>query len=395
MRTGPGANDLATSDPAPGSNSHRHPQSTMPSVRTPRAIVPIIPIKGRGAGSNRESRFDAWNRQLDGDHVDGALAEGESASPRTEITLRDARSIISRNQSPDIPFEQSINPYQGCEHGCVYCYARPTHAYLGLSPGLDFETKIHAKTNAAELLVKELSRPGYVPKFIALGANTDPYQPTERQLEITRSVLRVLSDFNHPVGITTKSALVERDIDILGPMAARDLARVFVSVATLDHEIARRLEPRANAPARRIEAIRRLAAAGIPTGVIVGPVIPALTDKDIESVLEAASGAGACDAHYVMLRLPLEIRDLFVEWLQAHYPLRAKHVMSLVQQVRGGRDNDSAFGSRMRGTGMFAELIRQRFDVARRRHNLNARYLAPDTSSFAVPRPAGGQLSLF
>ncbi len=367
----------------------------MPSVRTPRATIPILPVKGRGAASNLPSRFDSWSRQLDGDYVDGALAEGESASPRTEITLRDARSIISRNQSPDIPFEQSINPYQGCEHGCVYCYARPTHAYLGLSPGLDFETKIHAKTNAAELLVKELSRPGYVPKLIALGANTDPYQPTERQLGITRSVLRVLSDFNHPVGITTKSALIERDIDILGPMAARGLARVFVSVATLDHEIARRLEPRANAPARRIEAIRRLAAAGIPTGVIVGPVIPALTDKDIESVLEAASGAGACDAHYVMLRLPLEIRDLFVEWLQAHYPLRAKHVMSLVQQVRGGRDNDSAFGSRMRGTGMFAELIRQRFDVARRRHNLNARDLAPDTSSFAVPRPAGGQLSLF
>ncbi len=368
----------------------------MPSVRTPRTIIPILPVKGRGTSSNRPSRFDSWSRELDSDYVDDALADGESVHPRTEVTLQNARSIISRNESPDIPFDQSINPFLGCEHGCVYCYARPTHAYLGLSPGLDFETKIYAKSNAAELLIKELSKPGYVPKLIALGANTDPYQPTERRMEITRSVLRVLSDFNHPVGITTKSALVERDVDILGPMAAKGLARVFLSVATLDHEIARRLEPRANAPTRRIEAIRRLSEAGIPTGVIVAPMIPALTDKDIESVLEAAAGAGASSAHYVMLRLPLEIRDLFVEWLQAHYPMRAKHVMSLVHQVRVGKDNDSVFGSRMRGTGKFAELIRLRFDIACRRLKLNARELPVDTSLFSVPdAESRRQLPLF
>lgn len=367
----------------------------MPSVRTPRAIIPILPLKGRGASSNHPSRFDSFRRQLDGDYVDGALADGEAVTTHTEVTLQNVRSIVSRNESPDIPFDQSINPFLGCEHGCVYCYARPTHAYLGLSPGLDFETKIFAKSNAAELLVEELSRPGYVPKLVALGANTDPYQPAERKLEITRSVLRVLSAFNHPVGITTKSALVERDIDILAPMAAKGLVRVFLSVATLDHEIARRLEPRATAPARRIEAIRRLSDAGIRTGVIVAPVIPAVTDSDIESVLEAAAGAGACGAGYVILRLPREVRDLFVEWLEAHYPMRAKHVMSLVQQMRDGRDNDSAFGSRMRGTGTIAELIKRRFDVARHRLNLDGRDLTVETSLFAVPSAVGGQLSLF
>ena len=367
----------------------------MPALRTPRGIIPIRPIKGRGTATNQASRFDSWNRQLDNDYVDDALTAGESAEPRKEVTLQNARSIVSRNESPDVPFEQSINPFLGCEHGCVYCYARPSHAYLGLSPGLDFETRIYAKTNAAALLVKELSRPGYVPKLIALGANTDPYQPIERRLEITRSLLRVLSDFNHPVGITTKSALVERDIDILAPMAAKGLVRVFLSVATLDHEIARKLEPRANAPARRIAAIRNLSDSGIPAGVIVAPVIPALTDKDIESVLEAAAAAGACSAGYVMLRLPLEVRDLFVDWLDAHYPMRAKHVMSLVQQMRDGKENDSAFGSRMRGTGKFAELIKQRFDIACRRLELNARNWPVDTVLFMVPGAATDQLTLF
>jgi len=367
----------------------------MSTVRTPRGIIPIVPLKGRGATSNRAPRFDAWERETDGEFIDGALGDEPLPNPRTVVTEAAARTIISRNQSPDVPFDQSVNPYQGCEHGCIYCYARPTHAYLGLSPGLDFETKLQAKTNAAELLARELGKPGYRPAVIALGANTDPYQPVERRLEITRSILRVLGDFNHPVSITTKSALVERDIDLLQPMAARGLARVFLSVATLDHDIARRMEPRASAPARRIEAVRALAAAGIPVGVLVAPVVPALTDHDLEAVLEAARDAGADSAACIILRLPLEVRDLFVDWLEAAYPLRARHVLSLVRQMRGGKDNDSTFGERMRGTGRFADLISQRFAIACRRLQLNARSLALDTSAFAVPRPASGQLALF
>ena len=367
----------------------------MASVRTPRGIIPILPLKGRGATSNRPPRFDAWDRDLDRDFADRALSDEPPPNPRTQVTEQAARTIISRNQSPDVPFDQSVNPFQGCEHGCVYCYARPTHAYLGLSPGLDFETRLYAKTNAAELLAKELRKPGHVPSLIALGANTDPYQPIERRFEITRSILRVLSDFNHPVGITTKSALVERDFDILKPMAAKGLARVFVSITTLDHELARRMEPRANAPTRRLQTVRALADAGIPVGVLVAPVIPALTDHELEAVLEASANAGADNAGYVMLRLPLEVRDLFVEWLEANYPLRARHVMSLVRQLRDGRDNDPTFNNRMRGTGKFAELIRQRFAIACRRLKLNARDSTLDTSLFAVPPPADGQLALF
>jgi DNA repair photolyase len=314
---------------------------------------------------------------------------------RTEVQDASARTIISRNDSPDIPFTQSINPYKGCEHGCVYCYARPTHAYLGLSPGLDFETKIFAKGNAAELLVQELSKPGYVPSMIALGANTDPYQPTEKRMEITRAVLKVLADFNHPVGIITKSALVERDIDILAPMAEKGLARVFISIGTLDHSVSSKLEPRATAPNRRIEAIRKLAAAGIPAGVIVAPVIPSLTDKDIEAVLTAAASAGARYSGFVVLRLPMEVRDLFVEWLETNFPLKAKHVMSLVQQMRGGKDNDSNFGSRMRGTGEFADLIRRRFEVTSRRLGLNPREALEPHVEFSVPSNLKAQFSLF
>ncbi len=309
----------------------------MTTIRTPRGIIPIVPLKGRGATSNRAARFDAWDRELDSDYIDQELADDAHAAPRTVVTEQRARSIISRNESPDVPFDQSINPYQGCEHGCIYCYARPSHAYLGLSPGLDFETRLYAKVNAAELLAKELSKPGHVPSVVVLGANTDPYQPIERRLEITRSVLRVLSDFNHPVGITTKSALVERDIDILEPMARKKLVRVFVSIGTLDHGIARTMEPRANAPTRRMQAVHRLSAAGIPVGVLVAPIVPALTDHDLETVLEAAASAGADSAGYVLLRLPREVRDLFVEWLSANYPQRAAHVMSLVQQMREGQ----------------------------------------------------------
>jgi DNA repair photolyase len=351
--------------------------------------------KGRAAVSNRDSRFSGLQRE-----ADPVPAEDEPASaPATEVRIEVARSIVSTNQSPDIPFDRSINPYRGCEHGCVYCYARPSHAYLGLSPGLDFETRIFAKTNAAELLRKELSRPGAVPSMIALGANTDPYQPVERRLRITRSVLEVLAEFGHPVSITTKSALVTRDIDLLAPMAARGLAKVLISVGTLDAQIARTMEPRANSPARRIQAIAQLSSAGVAAGIIVAPVVPALTDQDLERVLEAAAGAGATFASYVVLRLPMEVADLFNEWLQTHYPQRAQHVMSLVRQMRGGRDNDSTFGLRMRGTGALADLIRRRFDIACRRLGLNLERVRQREEAPAAPAPAPApvdpQMSLF
>jgi DNA repair photolyase len=365
----------------------------MRSSETKRCIE-IVPARGRGALSNRESRFMAAGREVDLAYLESIRGELPETSIRTETTFVQARSIISRNDSPDIGFDRSINPYLGCEHGCVYCYARPTHAYLGLSPGLDFETRLTAKANAAALLRKELSSRSYVPELIALGANTDPYQPIERDTRITRSVLEVLSEFNHPVAITTKSAMVVRDIDILGPMAANGLARVAMSICTTDAEIARAMEPRANTPARRFQAIEKLARAGIPTSVIVAPIVPALTDAHLEQVIERAAEAGADSAHYVLLRLPLEVRDLFVEWLETHFPLRARHVMSLVSQMRGGKDYDSDFDTRMKGTGLFAELIAKRFRLACARHKLN-RVRAPLTTDlFAVP-DASGQGTLF
>ena len=267
------------------------------------------------------------------------------------MRIQQARTIIARNESPDIPFSQSINPYQGCEHGCVYCYARPSHAYLDLSPGIDFETKLFAKPNAAELLRAELAKPGYVCDPIALGSNTDPYQPIEREWKITRSIIEVLSACDHPLTITTKGALVVRDLDLLAPLAAKNLVRVFVSIAMLDRELARTLDPRAAAPHRRLEIVKALSSAGIPVGVNVAPVIPQLTDKDMESILEAAAAAGATHAGYTLLRLPREVAPLFRAWLDAHYPLRAAHVMSIVQDIRGGRDNDPRFGARMHGQG--------------------------------------------
>lgn len=352
--------------------------------------------KGRGVGSNKESRFDSWARKSDGEYLEHAsLEDDDKPSPKTSVTELTAKSIISRNKSPDIPFDQSINPYMGCEHGCVYCYARPTHAYLGLSPGLDFETKLFAKVNAADLLRKELSHPAYIPSLIALGANTDPYQPVECKFGITREILTVLADFNVPVGITTKSALVTRDIDLLAPMAAKGLARVYMSIGTLDAELARTLEPRATTPGRRLEAIRRLTEAGVPVGVFTSPLIPALNDKDMEKILEAATEAGAIYASYVILRLPLEVRDIFVEWINEKFPLRAKHVMSLVNQMRDGQDYDSRFGTRMRGTGVFSELIAQRFKIATKRLGLNTDRSSMDTSQFARPGPNNSQLSLF
>jgi DNA repair photolyase len=358
-------------------------------------LAPIRFVKGRGVGSNERSRYESWTRESDPREPEPDGDDVELASAKTTVTVQQARSIISRNSSPDIPFDQSINPFLGCEHGCVYCYARPTHAYIGLSPGLDFESKIFAKANAGNLLRAELSKSSYAPALIALGANTDPYQPAERRLKITRDVLQVLAEFNVPVGITTKSALVERDIDLLAPMAERGLARVLMSIGTLDLDLARKMEPRANSPARRIEAIRRLSLAGIPVGVIVSPVIPAINDRDIEAVLDAAAAAGASFASYVVLRLPLEVRDLFVEWLEQHFPLRAKHVMSLVQQLHHGRDYDAKFGTRMRGTGVFAQLIAQRFKVATTRLKLNRERTNMDVTQFRRPAAVSGQTELF
>ena len=344
---------------------------------------PAPPVKGRGATFNPENRFRREGREA---FDDGWDANEEPLAPqKTVVAIQRSRTIIARNDSPDIPFTQSINPYQGCEHGCIYCYARPSHAYLDLSPGLDFETKLFAKPNAAELLRAELSRPGYVCDPIALGSNTDPYQPIEREWKVTRSILEVLAECEHPFSIVTKSARVERDIDLIAPMAAKNMARVFVSVTTLDHELARTLEPRATAPRRRLQAIKALSDAGIPVGVLVAPVIPQLNDRDLEAILDAAAANGARHAGWILLRLPHEVAPLFREWLDAHYPLRAAHVMSLIHDLRGGRDNDPRFGSRMRGSGEFATLIERRFALAVKRLGLNRERTPMDTTRFKPP----------
>ncbi|MGD8476310.1 MAG: PA0069 family radical SAM protein [Burkholderiales bacterium] len=349
--------------------------------------------KGRGAGVNPQGRFEETTRQ----RVDDgwmSLENAETDPLRTQVSEEQAKTIISRNSSPDVPFSYSINPYRGCEHGCSYCFARPTHSYLNLSPGLDFETRLIAKVNAAQCLERELSSPRYQCRTIAMGTNTDPYQPVERKWKITRSVLEVAERFNQPVGIVTKNALIERDLDILAPMGRRGLASVFISVTTLDPQLARRLEPRASAPARRIEAVRRLNEAGVPTGVMFAPVIPFLNDAELESVLEAASQAGARQAGYILLRLPYEVKHLFRDWLQQHYPLKAAHVMSRVQAMRDGRDNDPDFGSRMVGQGEFARLLGKRFGIARQRFGLDASQRELDTRQFRRV-PANGQMDLF
>ena len=382
------------------------------------AAVP--PAKGRGATFNPANRFrreqreavdDGWEAPASGvqgvpetmppsSGPDGGWHDDRHAADtppplKTVVRITPARTIIARNDSPDIPFSQSINPYQGCEHGCIYCYARPTHAYLDLSPGLDFETKLFAKPNAAALLKDELAKPGYRCEPIALGANTDPYQPIEREWKITRSVIEVLSECNHPLTITTKGALVERDLDLLAPMAAKGLVRVFISIAMLDRELARKLDPRAAAPHRRLAIVKALSDAGIPVGVNVAQVIPQLTDHELEAILEAAAAAGARHAAWTMLRLPLEVAPLFREWLDAHYPLRAAHVMSIVRQIRGGKDNESRFGVRMGGRGEFADLVRTRFALACKRLGLNSeRDLPLDTAQFRLPR-SSAQLDLF
>ncbi|MCY0858124.1 PA0069 family radical SAM protein [Cupriavidus sp. D39] len=351
------------------------------------------PLKGRAARSNDVSRFDAWTRERVADESQ-AFDEPETPQIQTIVFTEKAKRIISRNQSPDLPFDASINPYRGCEHGCIYCYARPSHAYLGLSPGLDFETRLYAKDNAAALLEAELAHRNYVPTVIALGANTDPYQPIERDLKITRGILEVLERFNHPVAITTKSGVVTRDIDILQRMAAKNLVRVHMSVTSLKNEIARTLEPRASAPARRLAAIAALSEAGIPVGVMVAPVIPSLTDPEMESILEAAAKAGAKTAAYILLRLPREVEQLFSEWLATYHPLRARHVESLVAQMRGGQAYDSRFGTRMTGTGIFAELLRKRFKLACQRFGLNAERHPLTTEHFSRAS-AAPQMSLF
>lgn len=363
-------------------------------------IPPLAAIKGRGSLSNERSRFEAWRREQVFDDLganDDVVPE-QPSRPRTTVWMQQAKSIISTNQSPDLPFEASINPYQGCEHGCIYCYARPSHAYLGLSPGLDFETRLFAKKNAVELLEAELAAKNYVPKTINLGANTDPYQPIEREYRITRGILEVLERCQHPVTIVTKSGVVMRDIDILERMAKKNLARVFVSITSLKGEIARTLEPRASAPARRLATVRQLADAGIPVGVLMSPIIPTITDVEIDDVVAAAADAGATYCSYILLRLPREIKDLFAEWLQVHYPLRAKHIESLLMQMRGGKVYDAAFGTRMKGIGIFAEVLSKRFALARQRNGIVNERTALRTDLFLPPaRPAkkSPQMSLF
>ncbi len=357
------------------------------------------PPKARGAVSNPKVRYDALTTVAIDDGW--STAESEAAAladppsdPRTTITLEPAKSIIARNSSPDIGFDQSINPYRGCEHGCIYCFARPTHAYLGLSPGLDFETRIIARPNAAELLEAELRKPGYVPRQLAVGTNTDPYQPAENKHAIMRACLEVMARFNQPVSITTKSHLVTRDIDILAPMAAKGLAGVGVSITTLDRDLAREMEPRASVPAKRLEAVRALAAAGIPTIVMVAPVVPVLTDHELERIMTVARDAGAQDASYILLRLPFEVKDLFVEWLEARFPAKAKHVLSLIRQQRDGQLNDATWSRRMKGQGEYARLLGTRFSIARKRLGFAGHRSALDASQFRVPPRPGDQLRL-
>ncbi len=368
---------------------------------------PLEARKGRGAVSNLQGRYEVNGRE---NFDDGWIRDEEESTPfKTQVTDEYAKSILSRNTSPDIPFNVSLNPYRGCEHGCIYCFARPTHSYLGLSPGLDFESRLFAKVNAADLLRRELAKPSYIPEPIAIGVNTDAYQPCERELLITRRVLEVLHECEHPVAMISKSSLMERDIDLLAPMAAKNQAIAAITLTTLDPAISRTLEPRAAAPARRLRTIRTLADAGIPVRVSVAPVIPFVTEPELERVLEAARDAGAVSAHYVVLRLPWEVNPLFQQWLEAHFPERAQRVMNRVREMRGGKDYDSDFSKRMHGEGVWADLIRQRFVIATERLGMNiasTRFAELDASKFrrpfVVPPSKGkqtgnatGQLDLF
>jgi DNA repair photolyase len=358
------------------------------SVPAPAAIA----RKGRGAVSNLAHRFESVQRAPDVDDV----PEDEDLPPlATTVTREIARSIITRNESPDIGFDRSINPYRGCEHGCIYCYARPTHSYLNLSPGLDFETKLVAKSNAAELLQKELAAPGYRPQLVMVGVNTDAYQPIERELRITRGILEVLTAARHPFGLVTKSALVERDLDLISEMAALQLASVSISITTLDPKLARILEPRAASPQRRLRTVRTLAAAGVPVRVNLAPVIPFINEPELEAIIDAAADAGAKNAHYTVVRLPWEVSPLFEEWLKAHFPDRAERVMNRIREMRGGKNYDAEFGRRMTGEGTWAQLIAQRFRRASERHGFSDAWPSLRLDLFVAPRPARPQLDLF
>ncbi len=365
----------------------------------PLITIPSLARRGRGATLNPAVRFERQATQVFDDGWGGDGQDDETPPLKTTLTRDTSRSAISWNASPDLGFDRSVNPYRGCEHGCVYCFARPTHAYLGLSPGLDFETKLIFKPEVAELLEKELRKPGYVAQVLALGTNTDPYQPVERTLKLTRAVLEVLERFNHPVCIVTKSAMVLRDIDILARMARKQLARVHLSVTTLDPMLARVMEPRAATPARRLQAVVALTRAGIPTGVLTAPMIPGLNDAELEKLVAAAAQAGAGDVRMILLRLPHELRALFEDWLHTHFPDRAKHVLNLIRETRGGALNESAFHQRFAGTGVYAALLRKRFDRAARQWGLNTARTELDCGQFSVPRAENAapdrQLSLF
>lgn len=348
--------------------------------------------RGRGATINPGGRYEPAERISEDD---GWGSLGELPPFKTEVSVEKPRTIITRNDSPDISFDRSTNPYRGCEHGCVYCFARPSHAYLGLSPGLDFESKLTAKPDAALLLEKELSSPSYQPRTIAIGTNTDAYQPIEKKLRIMRGILEVLAKFNHPVGIVTKSALVQRDIDILAPMAAKGLVKVALSVTTLDPKLARNMEPRAASPAKRIETIRKLSEAGIPVTVLVAPIVPAINEHEIERILDAAKAAGAREAGYVLLRLPLEVKDIVQDWLVTHHPDKMRHVVSLIRSTRGGKDYDAAWGQRQVGSGPYAWMIGRRFEMAAERLGFNSARLRLRTDLFVKPEKEKAQLSLF
>jgi len=371
-----------------------------PSRHSPAAIAdrlaPPERRRGRGAATNASGRFETYARE---DFDDGWTREEAPTPLATEVTWEKPKAIITRNQSPDIPFDRSINPYRGCEHGCFYCFARPTHAYMGLSPGLDFESRLFAKQGAAELLERELAAAKYAPDVIAFGTNTDPYQPIERRFRITRSLLEVLQRARHPLSIVTKSNLVLRDLDILRDMARDGLVKVILSVTTLDRGLARKMEPRAPTPEKRLEAIEALSGAGVPAGVMVAPVIPAINDSEIEAILARAYAAGAREGGYVVLRLPLELRDMFREWLQVHYPDRLKRAVSLMQSMREGKDYEAKWGRRMAGTGPYAWMIGRRFEMAARRLGYSETRSSLRTDLFRRPAPAaseaGAQLSLF
>ncbi len=358
-----------------------------------RTILGSKPLKGRGALSNPAGRFESRNLE---EADDGWYADAQLDSIATTVEPDRARSVITTNDSPDIPFEYSINPYRGCENGCIYCYARPSHGYLGLSAGIDFETRLFYKAEAGKLLEQELARPGYVCKPITIGANTDPYQPVERDLRVTREILEVLTRTRHPLTIISKSALVLRDLDLLTDLARDNLVSVAISVTTLSPDTKRSLEPRTASPNARLRALRELSEAGIPVAVMVAPVIPAITDHEMEDILESSRDAGARRAGYIVLRLPYEVNDLFQDWLKQHFPDRAAHVMSLIRDMRGGRDNDPRFGSRMRGTGPIAQLLQNRFKIACRRLGINAdgRSIPPNTQLFRPPAVPGSQFSL-